>query len=121
MYSIYVHTTPDGRKYVGSTSKKPIMRFRRGRGYKHNTRFYNAIKDVGWDNIEHKVLETVEDKETALEREEYYTLLFRSNEPDFGYNIYVVNIKDEESKKKQSEKRRGRKESEETKKKQSEK
>ena len=104
MYSIYVHTTPDGKKYVGSTSQEPNKRFLGGCNYKCSTRFYDAIKFFGWDNIQHQVLETVEDKETALKREEYYTLLLRSNEPEFGYNIYVGNIKNEESIKKISEK-----------------
>lgn len=122
MYSIYVHTTPDGKKYVGSTSKEnPERRWRKGEKYKVNIRFYNAIKSVGWDNIQHQVLETVEDKKTAIKREEYYTLLFRSNEPEFGYNIYVGYIQNEETKKKHSERCKGIKQSEETKKKKSEK
>ena len=104
MYSIYVHTTPDGKKYVGSTSQKPKIRFNRGRNYRNSTRFYDAIKFFGWDNIQHHVLETVEDKETALKREEYYTLLWRTNEPDFGYNIYVCSNPNQESKNKLSEK-----------------
>ena len=120
MYKIYVHTTPDGRKYVGCTSLKTYKRFQGGCNYKNCTRFNDAIKFFGWDNIEHKILETVEDKETALKREEYYTLLFRSNEPEFGYNIFVGNIKNEYSRKKHSEKLKGRKQSEDTKKKRSE-
>ena len=121
MYSIYVHTTPDGKKYVGSTSQEPNKRYIGGSNYRNNTRFYNAIKFFGWNNIQHQVIETVEDKETALKREEYYTLLWRTNEPEFGYNIYVGNIKDEETKKKHSEKMKGIKKSEETKKRISEK
>lgn len=110
MYKIYVHTTPDGRKYVGVTSKEnPERRWRKGEKYKVNIRFYNAIKSVGWDNIQHQVLETVEDKEIAIKREEYYTLLFRSNEPEFGYNIFVGHIQGEETKKKHSEIMKGRK------------
>ena len=111
MYSIYVHTTPDGRKYVGSTSLEPKIRFNGGSNYKTCTRFYNAIKLFGWDNIKHEILETVEDKETALKREEYYTLLFRSNEPEFGYNILTGRkglIQSEESNKKKSESLKGR-------------
>ena len=96
MYSIYVHTTPDGRKYVGSTSLEPKRRFHGGSLYRKHIRFYNAIKFFGWYNIEHQVLETVEDKETALKREEYYTLLWRTNEPEFGYNIYAGYIPNEE-------------------------
>ena len=120
MYSIYVHTTPDGRKYVGCTSLKTYKRFQGGCNYKNCTRFNDAIKFFGWDNIKHDILETVEDKETALKREEYYTLLWRTNEPEFGYNIFVGSIPNQESKKKRSEKLKGKKQSEDTKKKRSE-
>lgn len=122
MYSIYVHTTPDGKKYVGSTKKQnPKKRWRHGSHYKNNDRFREAIKIFGWDNIQHHVIDTVEDKETAIKLEEYYTLLWRTNEPEFGYNIYVGNIIDEETKKKHSERMNGRKHTEESKKKTSEK
>ena len=121
MYIIYVHTTPDGRKYVGSTSLEPNKRFNGGKNYKCCTRFNDAINLFGWDNIHHQILETVEDKETALKREEYYTLLWRTNEPEFGYNIYVGSIPNQESKKKRSEKMKGIKQSEESNKKRSEK
>lgn len=104
MYSIYVHTTPDGRKYVGSTSQEPNKRFRRGCNYRNSTRFNEAIKLFGWDNIKHEILETVEDKETALKREEYYTMLWRTNEPNFGYNIYICSSPNQDSKNKNSEK-----------------
>lgn len=109
MYSIYVHTTPDGRKYVGSTSQEPNKRFQGGSNYKTCTRFNDAINFFGWNNIKHEILETVEDKETALKREEYYTLLWRTNEPEFGYNIYVGNIPIEYTKNKRYEKMNGRK------------
>ena len=125
MYSIYVHTTPDGRKYVGSTSLKPKRRFHGGSLYRNHIRFYNAIKFFGWDNIQHEIIETVEDKETALKREEYYTLLWRTNEPEFGYNICYGNRgfhakKTEESKRKMSEAHKGFRHTEESKMKMSE-
>ena len=103
MYSIYVHIFPDGKKYVGSTSLDVEKRWQSGRGYKDQKEMSKAIKSVGWNNIQHKVLETVEDKKIALKREEYYTLLFRSNEPEFGYNIFVGHIQNEETKNKLSE------------------
>lgn len=110
MYNIYVHTFPDGRKYVGSTKKQnPIGRWKGGSGYrKHHKTFFNAIKSVGWNNIQHEILETVEDKETALKREEYYTLLWRTNEPEFGFNINAGNKPSTEIKQKISESRKGK-------------
>ena len=105
MYSIYVHTTPEGKKYVGCTGREPIKRFgSNGSGYRCNKKFYNDILLFGWNNINHQVLETVKDKKIAIEREKYYTLLWRTNEPEFGYNIYVGNIPNEETKNKHYEK-----------------
>ena len=125
MYSIYVHTFPDGKKYVGMTSQNVENRWQLGWGYKDQKNVFNAINSVGWNNIQHDVIETVEDKKTALKREEYYTLLFRSNEPEFGYNILagrkgVGHIawnrgipRSQETKQKISEKNKGRKPTEE--------
>ena len=104
MYNIYVHTFPDGRKYVGSTKKQnPNGRWKCAQGYRKHKTLFNAIKSVGWNNIQHEILETVEDKETALKREEYYTLLWRTNEPEFGFNIKLGNKPNNEIKQKISE------------------
>ena len=120
MYKIYVHTTPDGKKYVGCTSYKYInTRFRKGRGYlkSHNYLFYEAILHYGWDNIKHEVIETTDNKLVAQKLEEYYTLLWRTNEPEFGYNVKVVSSfgkRSEETCRKISEKLKGRHPSKET-------
>ena len=100
MYNIYVHTLPDGRKYVGSTKKQnPKKRWKGAQGYRKHKTLFNAIKSVGWNNIQHEILETVEDKETAFKREEYYTLLWRTNEPEFGFNVAIGKKHNEETKK----------------------
>ena len=109
MYNIYVHTFPDGRKYVGSTKKQnPKKRWKGAQGYRKHKILFNAIKSVGWNNIQHEILETVEDKETAFKREEYYTLLWRTNEPEFGFNIDIGKKHNEETKKRISEIHKGR-------------
>ena len=143
MYSIYVHTFPDGRKYVGSTKREDVrLRWRYGYGYVRNKKLFNAIKSVGWENIQHEIIDTATSKETALKLEEYYTLLWRTNEPEYGYNIcyghrgFSVKMteeqkrkiseankgipKSEEQKRKMSESHKGKKQSEETKRKMSE-
>lgn len=104
MYSIYLHTFPDGKKYVGSTSKDVENRWRLGWGYKNNKEMFKAIKYVGWENIQHQVIDTAEDKETAIKLEEFYTLLFRSSEPEFGYNKLAGSIQTEYNKKRISKK-----------------
>ena len=121
MYNIYVHTFPDGRKYVGSTKKQnPKKRWKCAQGYRKHKILFNAIKSVGWNNIQHEILETVEDKEMAFKREEYYTLLWRTNEPEFGFNIDLGNKHNTEIKQKISESCKGRTPSEESRRKNSE-
>ena len=126
MYKIYVHTFPDGRKYVGSTIREDIrLRWRNGYGYKRHKVLFNAIKSVGWDNIQHEIIDTATSKETAIKLEEYYTLLWHTNEPEYGYNICYGNRgfnakKTEEHKRKIGEAHKGKHHSEETKRKLSE-
>ena len=55
-YKVYVHTAPNGKRYVGITRQKLNRRWRYGEGYKRCVYFYKAIKKYGWDNITHQVL-----------------------------------------------------------------
>lgn len=90
MYKIYKHTMPDGRCYIGQTKRdKAYQRWEYGSGYRNNKPFYEDILQIGWNNIKHEVLEEVATKAEAIERERYYILLYRSNEPEFGYNKYT--------------------------------
>ena len=68
-YSVYMHTTSDGRVYIGMTGQRPEDRWSRGEGYKDHPRFYQAIKEEGWDNIEHEVLEVGLSRAEAAELE----------------------------------------------------
>ena len=58
LYTVYKHTSPSGKVYIGITSKKPEYRWNHGRGYKEIDQpvFYRAIKKYGWDNITHEIL-----------------------------------------------------------------
>lgn len=90
MYKIYKHTMPDGKCYIGQTSAKNLYdRWQYGSGYRTNKRFYEDILQIGWNNITHEILEEVETKSEATKRERYYILLYRSNEPEFGYNKHT--------------------------------
>lgn len=57
-YSVYLHKTPNGMIYAGSTALEPKRRWQGGSGYKTNRLFYPLIAEYGWDNIEHKVVAT---------------------------------------------------------------
>lgn len=84
-YCIYVHEFPNGKKYVGQTCVEPEKRWRQGKRYSGLMR--RAIDKYGWENIYHRILATDLDCEAANKAERYYIELFKSNDPQFGYNI----------------------------------
>ena len=110
-YSVYKHTTPSGKVYIGITSKPVEERWLNGRGYARNEHFWNAIKKYGWDNIEHQVLVTGLSKEEASEVEKMYIALYRSHEIKHGYNLTEGGetgiVHTMESRRKLSESRKG--------------
>ena len=58
MYTVYKHTSPSGKVYIGITKHKPEWRWNHGRGYCRGDQplFQRAIEKYGWDNIKHDVL-----------------------------------------------------------------
>lgn len=87
-YAIYVHTTPDGKKYIGMTNHPIKIRFGRGKHY-YTPRFAEAIQKYGWDNITHEILEYGLSEDQASESEKKYIQLFNTLNPQFGYNIAI--------------------------------
>lgn len=86
-YWVYIHTCPNGKKYVGiTTASKPERRWLKGRGYQHNDHFSKAILKYGWDNITHEVFE-VESEEEMYRKEIELISFYHSNDPNFGYNL----------------------------------
>lgn len=89
-YSIYSHTSPKGKVYIGLTKHKNVAaRWRsNGRGYRMHTVFSRAIKKYGWDNFEHKIVRTglTLEEAQALEREliAFYKSLKMSYNMDEG-------------------------------------
>lgn len=47
-YTVYMHISPSGKRYVGITRQRPVARWKNGRGYINNEYFYRAIKKYGW-------------------------------------------------------------------------
>ena len=84
-YTVYMHTTPSGKRYVGVTKKEPNRRWESGSGYKTQM-FGRAVNKYGWDNIHHEILLTGLTKEEAEEREQFFIALFRTRNRCFGYN-----------------------------------
>lgn len=86
-FSVYKHTLPNKKIYIGITSKKPIYRWNNGKGYKNQSLFYRAILKYGWDNIKHEILFTGLSEREACEKEIELIAKYKSNDRKFGYNI----------------------------------
>ena len=86
-YSVYRHTSPNGKVYIGLTSTDPQKRWANGDGYKKNQHFYHAIQKYGWDNFDHDILFSGLTKEEAAETERKLITEHRSNESAYGYNL----------------------------------
>jgi len=50
-YTVYKHTCPEGKVYVGITSGSPKKRF--ARGYQHNAYMREALARYGWGGVPH--------------------------------------------------------------------
>lgn len=84
---IYVHINKiNNKKYVGQTIQKPEYRWNHGEGYKDSPLFYNDIKQYGWDNFNHIILEEVQSQDLN-QREAYWIQYFKSNDKKYGYNL----------------------------------
>ena len=86
MYSVYCHTTPSNKKYVG-ISCNPEKRWNNGKGYIKNYLFYRAIKKYGWDNIKHEILFTNLTLEEAGQIEKNLIQEWDLLNPQKGYNL----------------------------------
>ena len=87
MYTVYKHTCPNGKVYIGITSMKPEQRWREGKGYSKHIHFHNAILKYGWDNLKHEILYMDLTKEEACQKEIELIAKYKSNQKEFGYNL----------------------------------
>lgn len=86
-YCVYIHTSPDGKVYIGRTSRKPEIRWRKnGTGYYSSPYFYSAIKEYGWDNFGHEVIKEGLTKDEAGQLEKELIEQYNSTDRRFGYN-----------------------------------
>lgn len=85
-YTVYKHTSPSGKVYIGITKRKPAKRFDGGRGYKHCPHFSAAIAKYGWDAFEHVILHTGLTKEEAEQREIELIAKYQATDRRYGYN-----------------------------------
>ena len=72
-WTIYKHTSPSGKSYIGLTSKDPEKRWLDGAGYNPKTKFGKAISKYGWENFSHEILEeNIDNLKEAQEREKFW-------------------------------------------------
>lgn len=108
-WTVYKHTTPNNKVYIGITHQKPEDRWGCGHGYKTNTHFYKAILKYGWKNIAHEIL--AEGLTQAQAEELERTLIFqcKSYDKQYGYNKALGgHALSEESRRKIGETRKAR-------------
>lgn len=90
MYQVYVWThKKSGKKYVGSTKQETVFkRAAYGDGYRGSPVFYKAIQEDGLDAFDVEVVATTELRERAHELEEHYIELYKTRDPEYGYNVF---------------------------------
>ncbi len=87
-YLVYKHTNLINNKvYIGITQQNTEKRWQKGRGYKRQPHFRDAIKKYGWDNFKHEILFDNLSKEQAIEKEIELIAKYKSNNRKYGYNI----------------------------------
>lgn len=86
-YTVYKHTSPSGKVYIGITCRNPKYRWNKGKGYKEKDQkvFYNAIKKYGQENISHDILFEGVSEDLAKELEKAYIRYYKTLR--MSYNI----------------------------------
>lgn len=114
-YTVYMHVSPSGKKYIGITSQKPKDRWGNGNGYKRNQYFYKAIRKYGWNNFQHIIIMAGLTKEEAENLEITLISQYDTTNKEKGYNIEnggnCFGTHSEETKAKIAEKSKGNKSS----------
>lgn len=90
-FKVYIHTTPDGKRYVGITKQEPEKRWLNGKGYS-NQDFKSAIDTYGWENILHEIIAENLTKEQACDMEIFYIKKYNTIDRNFGYNTKIGNV-----------------------------
>lgn len=88
-FKVYMHTSPNGKKYIGITrQEKPERRWgSNGCGYIDNQHFWRAIQKYGWDNFQHEILFEDLTEEEAQQKEIELIAYYDSTDQTKGYNI----------------------------------
>ena len=129
-YCVYIHTSPNGKMYIGQTGDKPERRWKNdGSGYLQKNKstgkynqpaFAHAILKYGWNNFQHDIIANNLTKEEADDLEKLLINKFNTMNSKYGYNLAEGGSRgspSEETRRKMSESHKGNLLSEETKRK----
>lgn len=112
-FTVYKHTSPSGKVYIGITSQEPAKRWANGKGYKHSPHFRAAIEKYGWEAFKHEILAEGLTREAAEEMEVALIAQYNSSDRGFGYNAEkggsLPGRASEETRQKISERQKGEK------------
>lgn len=86
LYTVYKHTAPNGKVYIGITARTVKERWHNGSGYAHSIHFDNAIKKYGWENIKHEILFENLTQEEAEQKEVELIKKYKATDRRYGYN-----------------------------------
>lgn len=86
-YKVYKLTSPSNKVYIGITSQPIKRRWKYGNGYKGCTLLDRAIKKYGWDNFKKEILLDNTTESEAKSLEVMLIKIHRSNDPQYGYNL----------------------------------
>ena len=89
---IYKYTAPNGKSYIGQTTRDRQKRGLNGKGYSHSRAFNAAILKYGYSNFEYVELEeveasTVESLIDKLNELEIYHIKLENTLAPYGYNL----------------------------------
>lgn len=93
-WTVYKHTSPSGKVYIGITNRDVNLRWRRdGKGYLGkqkngnytHTYFANAILKYGWDKFQHNIIASNLDEQAAKNMEKDLIKLYK--DCNKSYNI----------------------------------
>lgn len=91
-YSVYIITSPEGKRYIGMTMRKPEYRWNNGKGYISNIPFYEDIQKFGWEQFKKEIIKSGMNREEACNVERFLIAKYQTQNASFGYNIEMGGI-----------------------------
>ena len=85
-YTVYMFIFPNGKRYIGITSRDPHIRWKNGLGY-GDTLVGRAISKYSWENVKKVKLKRKFTAPNAKEKERQLIKAYKTLDRDFGYNM----------------------------------